>query len=74
MNIYYQTIDFKGIGPHMITIWYDEDENPKPTKIQHENWCKEYAASKFKIRDGNDAVCIFFDEKHLAIQFKLVFA
>ncbi|MNK47827.1 hypothetical protein D3C87_666470 [compost metagenome] len=74
MNIYYQTIDFKGIGPHMITVWYDEDEDPKPTKIEHEAWCIRNAKDRYKIRDGRDAVCIFFEDKHLAIQFKLVFA
>lgn len=74
MKIYYQVIDFKGIGNHKITIFYDDGEDPTPTKIEHEAWCIRYASDRYKLRDGIDAVVIFFEDKFTAIEFKLRFA
>ncbi len=74
MDIYYDVVDFTGLGRHQISILHEGDKVKNYWMKDHYiGWCNEYPSVKPIIRDHGDIVQIFFEHKQDAMQFKLVF-
>lgn len=74
MEIYYDVVDFKGLGKHQISVLHEGDKVKNYwVKVHYIRWCNEHASVKPLIRDQGEVVQIFFMHKHDAMQFKLVF-